>query len=353
MNLKLPIQYNLLSTILSIVVAALGFIVMVGWLFHVPILVQVKPGLVALVFNTGLCFFLTGVSLALPGLIGKPIPRLQILTGAFILSLCFLILIEYIFDRNLFIDWAFLHRWIDDGNSRPGRLAPNTAIGFMFIGAVLVLKQQVETKRRALFVQLLTASILVIGLTGLVGYTMGQDLLFGWTVSARMAIPTAAAMIVVSIVLWIDNNHAHWYQSSNYFQEDEKITFMAAVVLVVVTVTAGIIGFVYQQEILENSLKNNLQTILQNRVILIKSFIDQGETNAINANNDFLIQYTQLKTSIPIANEDYGGVLNNLLGNGFNAVALYSQDGRQLAIAGNMAQSEIIGNLHAGLPPLS
>ena len=352
-NRRLTLQTIYLPTLLSLAVAALGITVLAGWLFHVAILVEINTGFVAMVFNTALCFMLTGTALAMPGLIGKPTPKLQMLIGTFIFILCTIILLEHIFDRNLGVDWAFLHGWLGDGNTRPGRLAPNTAIGFMLIGALLVLKQQVNTKRRALVVQMLTVGILMTGITGLIGYTLTPDLLFGWARSARMAIPTALGMIVVALVFWLGWYRADWYRSRSYFQEDEKISFIAGAILVVVTITAGMTGFVYQQRILENTLKENLHAILKSRVILFHTVISQAETNSENASKELVLQNQQSGTSQSLVYKRYGLILNHLLDNGFHAVALYDLAGKQLASAGMLAHNpEMTADLHAPVPAM-
>jgi hypothetical protein len=190
---------------------------------HISALIEMRRGLVAVVFNTALCFFLVGTALALPTLWQQPMQKLQTAVGIFIFILCALILGEHIYDKQFGIDWAFLHTWFKDGNTRPGRLAPNTAIGFMVIGSALVLMSRVTTKWRALTLQILTVLVLAIGITGLVGYTLSQDLLFGWARSARMAIPTAIGMILTSIAIWLRWHRAEWYRTRMYFQDDEKI----------------------------------------------------------------------------------------------------------------------------------
>ena len=353
MNRKITLFPHFLPMLLSLAVATMGITVMAGWLLRVAILVQINPGSVAMVFNTALCFMLTGIALGLPSLIGKPTPKLQMLIGTFIFILCTLLLIENIFDKNLAIDWAFLHGWLGDGNTRPGRLAPNTAIGFMLIGALLVLRHKVKTKKMALMVQLLTISLLIIGLTGLVGYIMAPDLLFGWAVSGRMAIPTALAMIGVAIVFLLEFFHADWYQSNIYFQEDEKISFIAAAILVVVTLTAGLTGFVYQQGILENTLKENLYVILKSRVDLFNTVINQSEKNSENVAKELAMRSSLLSKRRSWSNENYGPELSNLLGNGIHGVALYNLDGRKLGSAGVLAHKpEIVADLHSAVPTI-
>ena len=300
-----------------------------------------------MVFNTALCFLLTGIALTLPELTGKPMPKLQTFIGSFIFSLCLLILREHILDINSGIDWAFLHTWLRDGNTRPGRLAPNTAIGFMLIGTILILMNRVSNKWLALAIQLLTVVLLAIGLTGLVGYTLAPDLLFGWARSARMAIPTALGMIITAITLWLSWHRASWYQSRMYFQEDEKIAFIGAAILVVVTMTAGMTGFVFQHKILEETLKGSLSATLKSRVVLFNTVIKQSEINTLNASKAFFLQNPASVTAI---RSQYAQIANHLLGTGFQAIAVYDLNDKLIVSSGTFIRTAgIINNLNNSL----
>lgn len=331
--------------------AALGTTVMLGWLSHVRAMVEIRTGYVAMVFNTALCFTLTGMALALPGLLGKPLPKFQVLVGGTLFILCAMIFIEHLFDLSLGIDWAFLHIWLGDGNIRPGRLAPNTAIGFMLIGATLMVMNHVSNKWQGWAVLILTFSVLTVGLTGLIGYTLAPDVLFGWARSARMAVHTGLGMIVSSIALWLSWYNAEWYRSRNYFQEDEKIGFMGAAILIVVTIMAGMTGFIFQQEILESTLRESLHAKLKSRVILFETATQQGVANATNASKAFDLHAQPLVSAQPVVIEHFTKTAESLVVNGFRAVALYDLKGNQIVKAGILASSpEIIADLHSPIP---
>ena len=344
-------KFGFLPTILGIAVAILGITVLLGWLLHIRAMVEIRVGYVAMVFNTALCFTLTGSALALPALLGKPLPKFQVLVGGAIFILCAMIFTEHLFDTGLGIDWAFLHIWINDGNIRPGRLAPNTAIGFMLIGATLILMNRVSNKWQASAVQILTFGVLAIGLTGLIGYNLAPDLLFGWARSARMAVHTALGMIVTSIALWLSWSNTDWYRSQSYFQEDEKIGFIGAAILIVVTITAGMTGFVYQQEILESTLKENLHTTVKSRVILFQTVVQQGVLNANNASKAFDWHALSSVSDQPSVIARFSRVANSLLTNGFRALALYGATGKQIVSVGIFARTpEIVADLHTPIP---
>ena len=341
-----PFVPTLLPTLLSSAVAVLGLTVLLGWILHIPELVQIPSGSLAMVFNTALCFFLVGIALARPGWLKRPMPKLQMFTSSFVFILCALILWEHLADISMGIDWAFLHTWLRYGNIHPGRLAPNTAIGFMLTAAALIIMNHVTSKWRAFAVQGLTAAILVIGLTGLVGYTLAPDLLFGWARSARMAIPTALGMIMIGVILWLNWHRSEWYQSGRYFQEDEKIVFIGSAILAVVAITTGVMGFVFQQQILEGILKDNLTATLKNRAVLLKTVVEQGEVNTQNASKAFFLQSPPSTDAPATLSKQYNRVVNSLLDNGFQALAVYDLNGKKIASAGQFVdQSRIMVKL--------
>jgi len=182
----------------GIALLVLGCNTMLGWLLRVPAMVEIVKGLVPMVFNTGLGFALAGLCLLLPG----RMQALRTAIGCILVVLCGLTLAEHIADMRLGIDMAWVHHWYDYGNTRPGRMAPNTALGFVLIGAVFVVLRRVESHAAAYTVVVLSFCLLTIGLTGLVGYMLAPDLLFGWSRSARMAIHTALGMITAAIGIW-------------------------------------------------------------------------------------------------------------------------------------------------------
>lgn len=248
---------------MAAVLVLLGGCVMAGWLLHVPAMVRLGISL-PMVFNTGLCFVLVGSVLALEArqAQGRGLRRGLCLA---VITLCGLTCIELLLDHSLGIDAAVLHTWYDYGNTRPGRMAPNTALGFITIASTLLLMERVESRRRAFGVMAGTFAVLAIGLTGLVGYLMSPDLMFGWARSARMAVHTALGMVLCAAALWSVWLKSSWYRSGNFFREDEKIRILGAAILLVVTLTVGLVGFVLQQRGLEQALESSLENLVRHR----------------------------------------------------------------------------------------
>ncbi|MFL6696081.1 MAG: diguanylate cyclase domain-containing protein, partial [Vitreoscilla sp.] len=173
------------------------------------------------------------------------------------------------------VDLAGLHAWFDYGNTRPGRMAPNTALGFFLIAAAIALADRVTNRRSAISVVTLTFFVLAIGLTGLVGYLLAPDLLFGWARSARMAVHTATGMLLASVGLWLSWFNSGWYREETYFREDGKIRVLSAAILVIVTITTGLTGFALLERSLETSLEARLEAVVKSRGPWVAAFTER------------------------------------------------------------------------------
>jgi diguanylate cyclase (GGDEF)-like protein/PAS domain S-box-containing protein len=266
----------------ALALVLLGGMTVFGWVLRIPAMVEIRHGLVPMVFNTGLCFLLSGIGL----LLGTPdtarLQRIRTGIGAFLAMLCSLTLLEHVFDRSLGIDMAFLHAWFDYGNTRPGRMAPNTAAGFISIGLTYLLLHRVDTKKTAFGIVTLTFCTLGIGLTGLVGYLLAPDLLFGWARSARMAVHTASGFILCAIGLWLSWSKAEWYAGQRFFGEDGKVRFLSAAILIVVTTTVGLTGFVLLQEGLQRTLESRLESVMESRGPWVNAITSEVARDALS-----------------------------------------------------------------------
>lgn len=335
---------------MGLVTSVMGMAAMTGWLLHIREIVAFNLGNVPMAFNAACGFFLAGAALAWPGIVRKPAPVVQQSAGLFILVFSVAVLYEFLFDRTLGIDWDGLHRWFED-TRHPGRLAPNTALGFMMAGASLFLMNRVNAKWQALTVQILSFGVLAVGLSGLLSYFLVPDLLYGWTVSARMSIPSSLGMILLAVGIGLSWRDAGWYKSRRYLQEDEKINLVAAAILTVAIMTAGMAGFVFQETIQQDTLRKNLATVLRGRVILLQTVVQQELTNAQNASRIFEYRALTADPQRPFSSDKLQTVANNLLNYGFRALALYDMHGKLLTISGAFSKKpEIVADLHGDIP---
>lgn len=253
--------------IVGAVLIALSLAVMAGWWWQIPRLVQLRPGWVGMAFNTALCFALAGIALAIPERYARLRRRVHVGVGLFLIILPSAVFAQNLLARDLGIDWPALHAWLADPNPHPGRMAPNTSLGFVLAGAVL-LALNARHGVRKYAVQVLTYLLLVLSVLSLVGYGLKLELLYSWYQYTRMAVHTAAAFFLLGLGLAAMWYRAPWFARMYRGRDDVRISLMSGAIMIAITATAGVVSFVSIEEQTEKSLGNGLELALANRVDL-------------------------------------------------------------------------------------
>jgi len=266
-----------IRSVLGAALVALGAAVIAGWWLQQPAMVQVFPESAAMGFNTALGFILLGSALIAPVTFPRSYPRVQVALGYVVIALASVILMEHLWDVDLGIDQAALHRWINDGNLRPGRTAPNTCIGFIFGGSVLVLMHRLTASRARQFVPVLTALLAVTGIVGVVGYLMHLEALYRWYQFNRMALPTAVGLVAAALGLWAAWRNAAWYEQNYWKREDQRIRFVAAILFIFMASVTGALMFISLQNSNEKTLSDSLLQTLNHRVDIFQHAVDQAD----------------------------------------------------------------------------
>lgn len=93
-----------LAIFFSILLILLGSTVIFGWLMHIPKMVQVIPGLVGMVFNTALCFILTGFLIITSNYYFKHQRSIQITLSAVLFVIALITFSQDLFHYNLGTD---------------------------------------------------------------------------------------------------------------------------------------------------------------------------------------------------------------------------------------------------------
>ena len=123
------------------------------------------PQYVAMVVNTALCFTLLGVAFIAPifGLSVQKQSALQVWIGGIVICIAGLVLLQIVLGADFGIDGRTAHAWLADNNPNPGRMAPNTALGFILAGFTLIILQRVNHKITAVLIQITTFLVLLLG----------------------------------------------------------------------------------------------------------------------------------------------------------------------------------------------
>ena len=191
---------NTFARLGAVAVAFIGAAVMVGWLLDIPVVESVLPGLATMKFNSALGLLASGVALFLLhiSMPGSRALRLARLLAMFVAAVGGLTLLEHMFGIDLGIDAI---------SSYPGRMAPATALSFLFVGlALLTLKA--SKPGLAARAHLLAIPPLFIATLAIVGHAYGVSALYQVAAYASMAAHTAVAFFVISLsLLAMDSEH--------------------------------------------------------------------------------------------------------------------------------------------------
>ncbi len=197
-NISLPRKLKKLSLFFSIIVAMVGFIVLLGWIGNIPILKSILPNWISMKVDTALCFLLSGITLILlirerPGRIRKIlIPALSLI----IILIGTVSLLEYIFHFNAGIDeFFFKDDIVANGTASPGRPAIQTAFCFILFGLSFLFGG--INRSYLLIFQWLNIAAGFIALIGLLGYLFGVEQLSGISEYTTMAAHTSFTFLLL------------------------------------------------------------------------------------------------------------------------------------------------------------
>jgi hypothetical protein len=198
-----PLQRSLsrLASMFSVVAVVIGFLVLLGWQFDIELFKRVVPTFVAMNPTTAITFVYAGVSLFLL----QP-------SHAQLLRAWGKILAWLVMAIGLACLWGYLAEWdlgIDQLLFRdklnvevpPNRMAPNTALCFVLLGAALAFTD-VRTRRSIVPAEFLALSVLILSLLAITGYTFGARPFIGYEQGISMAPHTAVCFFLLSVGLF-------------------------------------------------------------------------------------------------------------------------------------------------------
>jgi signal transduction histidine kinase/ActR/RegA family two-component response regulator len=181
----------------ALFVVGLSGVVLVGWIFGVPVLTSVVPGFASMAVPTALCFSLSGVSLFL---LASPlwIDRRIVARKLFAAAVLLIGIYAFIF-YALTAQLSFTRADPDSGyifGHAMGRMAPATAFCFILIAAALLLGRSASAGK--VFAGLAAIGLVVAGLD-LVGYIYQVQALYKVMPFSAMSLPSATAFVVLLI----------------------------------------------------------------------------------------------------------------------------------------------------------
>ncbi|MEG4815144.1 PAS domain S-box protein [Microcoleus sp. K5-D4] len=195
-----------ISQMASLLVMAIGCLVLLGWQFDISLLKSGFPGMGSTMkANTAICFLLAGVSLRL---LQYQRTRLQnrIAQGmaGFIIIIGLLTLSQYIFGWKLGIDQWLFPDFVSSATPYPGRMAVNTALNFVLMGLALLLLGQ-NSQRDTWFAQIFSSVATLISLLALFAHLFHVDVLERLaTITTTQPVNTIATFFILyGGILWL------------------------------------------------------------------------------------------------------------------------------------------------------
>jgi len=180
-----------------------GTLVLLGWLLDVGLLKSVLPGEIAMKPNTAICFVLIGASLLLLVLapaqhvVSATRRRAAVVCATLVAATGLATLCEYRFGVDLGIDRLFFRDSLLV-KADPGRMAANTALGFVQLGGSLLLLDA-RHKIGRLCSELLALATLVLGAIALLGYLYGIESLHTLFAYTPIAVHTAFLLVLLGL----------------------------------------------------------------------------------------------------------------------------------------------------------
>ena len=335
------------SVLIGATIAAAGALMMAGWLLEVQAIVRVLPGFL-MVFNTALGFAVAGGALSAGALAPGRRKAAQAGAGLVLATLGALVLAQHVLGASLGIDWPGLHtRMIDPGsNPSPGRMSPATCVGFMLVGAVLLLAPRARGTAQMLAVRVLTAALALLGLLAVAGYVLDlPDILDAYWL-AQVSLPTAMSFILLALGLWLDWRGEPWNAQRLIRGEDDRIALAGTLVLAGCIVTTGTVVFWLMLSQMEHMLAADLGFALKSRRAMVAGVIQRAVEQAADVGARPNIQRLYGVLSERPGDADTQAFLKTVaastLKSGFSVFAFVDAEGRELARAGDfLAASDL------------
>jgi PAS domain S-box-containing protein len=193
-----PSALTQLSQRLSLVPVLVGGLVILGWVFNLLWLTTLHPTAVSMKYNAAVGFEIAGLALYMRHR-SQRIGFGYRLAAVSLVLLGLLTLIEYSLSINLGIDEGLMRDLYALPTASAGRMAPNTAICFLFLGTILLLDGTQILQHKRLMSGLALSIALMSGLV-ILGYTYHVDEIDRVADLITMAFPTAILFFLLSFV---------------------------------------------------------------------------------------------------------------------------------------------------------
>ncbi len=185
---------------------ATALTVITGWLFKIPILLTVFPGLPSMKFNTAICIAFSSIGVGLMQKV-KTTPQatknykwLMIMASSILIIIGATTFATYFFSFQFNLDQFFVENWLPDEQSSvfKGRMTSLAALSFLLIGLAFALFLS-GWQHRLWFIQSAFLIVTIISAASLVGYLYGIPAHSKLPLIGTMALHTSLLLFALSI----------------------------------------------------------------------------------------------------------------------------------------------------------
>jgi diguanylate cyclase (GGDEF)-like protein len=319
----------------------LGCGVILGWLLGIPVLTSLNPAWPPMVLNSALCFALAGGALALQAV--KDAPALTVLRAALgtaVFLIGAIVCAEIALDVS-WIDLNVLHRSAYTNFKHPGQMAPNSAVGFMLVGLLLILADRIRHIAIMRAVQVLTAAVLTIGAVGILSYQVNLDFLTSWDSLKSMALHTALGFVALGWGAWSLWRDTPLNRGPEQDVEARDLYRTSYLLLSVIVVAVMLACFALSEERTEKLIATEMGKTANDRRAffdtMLKHRIERAQLVSARPEATALLAALRRAPVSADVSERLNAYAASFLPHGFSAIA-YWNNGRLLASAGSFVE---------------
>ena len=179
---------------------------LIGWALDLPLLRAGLPGSLSVKANSAVGFLAAGLSARTLASrrSGPRARRVAKIAGLVVASVGFFTLVEYVASVNLGIDQLLVKEPPGAaGTTYPGRMAPNSALAFLFIGIALAV-HDLETEAGTRPAQLLALAAALVPLQAIIGFAYGVEPMEGLAANTRVPFYAGIGFLLLVTSLLFD-----------------------------------------------------------------------------------------------------------------------------------------------------
>lgn len=220
--------------VIPIVIFLLGLSVIIGWHTNNARIIQISPEFVPMQYNTALAFCLIGI-----GLIFSILQRnfISSIISILIMLIAGGTLVQYLFNLDLGLDQLFFKHYITTKTYFVGRMAPNTAICFVFSSLILFLVHYIQFfkyEKLTYFALVLSFLSTAISSVSFLGYIFNISDTYNWGAYTSMGFHTCIAFLLwnFGFIIWYKKIANQFLSKKNWLAVSLVFTIVVFVFLV-------------------------------------------------------------------------------------------------------------------------